>query len=435
MLIEFKTENYRSFGEERKLSMLAGTSRIHQDQVMESHGHDVLTFTAIFGANASGKSNIIRAMRESRDKIVYDDSVSRNSWNRMDDSNIDRTTGFEYVFSTESAVYAYGFELFVDSGIISSEWLYDFTDGDVRLFERSAGRIETDLKDVDYSPIFDVLEGLVGSGSRDLLLRTLVKMDNRGGRLFGSVRDVMSWFANCLVITLAGENVLVTHDPDRDETIRRVMTSYDTGITDAGYEEMEYPPAGIPEKMREYLEEEIRRGKVAMVRAPEEMLRFRYDGGYRVDRVVFDHDGKKFGFREESDGTQRLYDLLPIVEPGVRKGMTYVVDELDRSLHPLMVYRFVEDFLGIAKECERQLIITTHETKLQDMKLVRRDEIWYAQRDLHGNTELYSMEEFKERVDRRVERAYLDGRYGAVPRFDRYRPKPIAESSIREDRS
>ena len=429
MLIEFKTENYRSFGEERKLSMVAGRSRIHPDHVIESHGRDILTFSAIYGANASGKSNLIHAMRESRDKIVSNHRISRNSWNRMDDSNIGRTTGFEYVFSTESGVYAYGFELFVHSGIVNSEWLFDMTDGDKRVFERSVSRIESDLRDADYTNILDVLKGLVGEKSEELLLRTLVKMDNTDGSLFSTARETMSWFRECLMVTSAGEDVQVSFDPDRDSAIKRIMTDYDTGITDAGYEEIEYPPANLPNDLREYLEDGMRKGKVGIVRGPEDMLRFRYDGGYRVDRIVFEHNGKKFGFKEESDGTQRLYNLLPILEPGIRKGMTYVIDELDRSLHPLMVYRFVEDFLEMARDRERQLIITAHDTGLQDMKLLRRDEIWYTDRDLGGNTDLYSLEDFKERMDRRVERAYLDGRYGAIPRFHRYRPNPESERS------
>lgn len=434
MLIEFKTENYRSFGEERKLSMVAGKSRVHPEHVMNSHGLEVLTFSAVFGANASGKSNLVRAMRESRDKIVRDESIPRNSWNRMDDSNIGRTTGFEYVFSTDACVYTYGFELFVESGVIHSEWLYDITDGDVRLFERDVGRIDTDLDDADYPSILGVLEGLIGSGSHDLLLKTLSKMGS-SGRLFEAAREAMSWFSSSLIIAMAGDSVLGAYEFDRDGIVRKVLTSYDTGITDTGYEEVEYPPAGMPQLLREHLENDAMRGLVAMVYGPEDMLRYRYDGGYKVERAVFEHDGKKFGFKEESDGTQRLYDLLPILDPSVRRNTTFVIDELDRSLHPLMVCRLVEDFLRLAKGCERQLIITTHETKLQDMRLVRRDEIWYTQRDLKGNTELYSMEEFKERVDRRVERAYLDGRYGAIPRFDRYMPKSEADASVREDRS
>ena len=434
MLIEFKIENYRSFGEERKLSMRAGTSRIHSDHVVHSHGLDVLTFSAVFGANASGKSNLIRAMRDSRDKIVSNIGIPGNSWNRMDESNMNRTTGFEYVFSTESGVYAYGFELFVDSGIINSEWLYDITRNDVRVFERSVGRIETDLRDADYTNVLNVLTGLVGNGSEDLLLRTLAKMDNPEGTLFLASRETMSWFRDCLIVAMAGEDIRVSNDPDRDDIIRKVMTGYDTGITGTGYEEIEYPPANLPKDLREYLENGMRKGRVGIVRGPEDMLRFRYDNGYKVDRVVFEHDGRKFGFGEESDGTQRLYSLLPVLEPGIRKGMTYVIDELDRSLHPLIVYRFVEDFLKIANDCERQLIITAHETKLQDMKLLRRDEIWYTDRNLKGNTDLYSMEEFRERVDRRVEKAYLDGRYGAIPRFNRYIPGLDSGLPVREGR-
>ena len=420
MLIEFKTENYRSFGDERKMSMRAGSSRIHGNHVVESDGMCALVFSAVFGANASGKSNLVRAMRDSRERIVNGIPIPRTSWNRMDAGNEQRPTGFEYVFTTGGRILVYGFEVIAATGVIDSEWLYDLTVEDECVFERTPGRIVTDLRDSPgYGTRLDVLEGLVGEGSRDLLLPILVKMSGEDGDLFRRAREAMSWFDGCLVVTAAGESIPLSNDPDRDSLVRGIMTSYDTGITGMGYEEVGYESLGFPRGLRGLLEEGIRNGGVGMVSGPSDLYRLWYDGTYRAERVVFEHDGRRFGFGEESDGTQRLYGLLPILEPGAGDDMTYVVDELDRSLHPLMTERFVRDFLGMAKGCRRQLIITTHESKLQNMELLRRDEIWYVQRGLDGSTDLYSLEEFKERVDRRVERAYLDGRYGAVPRFDR----------------
>lgn len=424
MLIEFTTENYRSFGSEAKVSMRAGTSRMHHDHLLKVGGMNVLTFTAVYGANASGKSNLVRAMRDSRDMVVAGVGIPRDSWNRMDDANVSRPTGFQYVFSVGNRVYVYGFEVTAETGVIGSEWLYDLTDGDECVFDRSPGKVRTEMADRSvYATHLDVMGDMVGSGSRDLLLPTIVKMTGADGEMFRRSREAMSWFRDHLIITMAGRNVMVTYDPDRDRTVEQVMTSYDTGITATGYEEVEYPPSGMPKELLDYLEDGTKHGRVGMVRAPDNMYRFRYDDGYRVDRVVFEHNGKRFGFTEESDGTQRLYDLIPILQRGSMPDVTYVVDELERSLHPLMVERLVRDYLSIAGDCRRQLLITTHETRIQNLELVRRDEVWYVQRDIGGTSRLYSLEDFKERTDRRLERSYLDGRYGAVPRFGRQTPR------------
>ena len=417
MLIEFRVENYRSFNDVQRMSMVAGSVRNHPDHVLDAHGMRVLSMSAIYGANSAGKSNIVRAMMDSRSKIVDDRPFPSGSWNRNDPANADRPSGFEYVISTDRANYAYGFEVVISTGAVTSEWLYDMTDGDVRIFQRDSDGISSERDGGSgVRERLNVVGDMIRPDSGDLALPLLARMDAEG-EPFSAAADVMSWFRDSLVVVPAGGIVPVLPDADRDVHIGRSLRMYSTGITDMGYERLDSLPPGFPQKLLDSMDMGLRQGRKGMVMGPDGLLRLSYDGGLVVEKVVFYHDGRRFEFNEESDGTRRVYDLLPVTERGTPKGMTYVIDELDRSLHPLLTRRLVDDFLGMCQEARRQLIVTTHESGLMDMDILRRDEIWFVERSRTGDSVLYSLEEFRERGDRKVERSYMDGRYGAIPEF------------------
>ena len=99
------------------------------------------------------------------------------------------------------------------------------------------------------------------------------------------------------------------------------------------------------------------------------------------------------------------------------KDSTFIIDELDTSLHPQLTFRFVKMFLESGLSGRSQIIFTTHESSLMDFQLLRRDEIWFIEKDPEGRSEIYSLEDFNERSDRRIEKAYREGRYGGVPVF------------------
>ncbi len=139
--------------------------------------------------------------------------------------------------------------------------------------------------------------------------------------------------------------------------------------------------------------------------------------GIKCQTIEFSHGEKDvlFQLSEESDGTVRVLDLLEILLAG--EGKTYVIDELDRCLHPSLTYKFVETFLNIAQKKNIQLIVTTHESRLMDFELLRRDEIWFVNKNKFGMSDIYSLEEYNARFDPKIDKAYLEGRYGGVPIF------------------
>ncbi len=136
------------------------------------------------------------------------------------------------------------------------------------------------------------------------------------------------------------------------------------------------------------------------------------------ETINFSHENQDVLFRlsEESDGTVRLLDLMEILLSDENR--VFVVDELDRCLHPSLTYKFIELFVTIATKKNIQLIVTTHESRLLDFDLLRRDEIWFTNKNEKGESVIYSLDEFNERFDKKIDKAYLDGRYGGVPVFN-----------------
>ena len=131
-----------------------------------------------------------------------------------------------------------------------------------------------------------------------------------------------------------------------------------------------------------------------------------------------------FEINEESDGTQRLIDLIPAIIDLFKGNKVFVIDELDRSLHPKLSNSILNIFLNGTSNVKSQLIVTTHETSLLNLKNIRKDEIWFIEKNKNGEASLYSLEEFKPRFDKEIRKNYLLGRFGAIPNvseFEKYK--------------
>lgn len=146
------------------------------------------------------------------------------------------------------------------------------------------------------------------------------------------------------------------------------------------------------------------------------MERGKRDKAYSIQFKHNFQNATLFKMAEESDGTARLFDLLEILLS--KSSKTYVIDELDRCLHPCLSYQFVKAFFEYSRNRNVQLIVTTHESRLMDFDLLRRDEIWFVDKDQSGASNIYSLEEYNERFDKKIDKAYLEGRYGGVPLFN-----------------
>lgn len=421
MLISFKVENYKSFGTEQSLQMTAGPVRTHSDQLVEFDDVRILTSALVFGANASGKTNLIRAISDSRRMVVEGWKPAPNQYCRTMPGASDRTTGFEYTIRIGDAVYVYGFEILLRDGTFRREWLTRMTSPDrgVKVFDMDGGSVVTEESlSAHDRRTFDVYRAEVGK-TGGMLLRALSRGSYGGDSRLSCVETVRRWFEKNLIVIFA--NSVRTSETGSDiELLGRMMRSYATGATSVDFDRVEEEGLLIQGNL-----EGLGPDSVINIRNRADLLRIRRgDDGPIVERIVFRHGEAAFQFGEESAGTRRLFDLAPILNRDSGDDLTYVIDEMDHNLHPQLSRRFLRDFYRIAADHRRQLIATVHESRLMDLELLRRDELMIVNMRPVTGSEIYSIEDFGVRGDLRVDRAYLDGRFGGVPWFTELFPGP-----------
>jgi hypothetical protein len=243
-------------------------------------------------------------------------------------------------------------------------------------------------------------------------------------------QPVYRWFRDTLVIVFPETPAAGFFDMSSEDENRlalNILSQFDTGICGISYEavdpEKELPPA-LLKRVLSSISPAPKKGVFTGSLAVRGGKRYqiRIDSGdessLKMWVIRFQHQGQESALmdaNEESDGTLRLLDLVPILRGGETQGKVFIIDELDRSLHPLISYRLVERFLATGGT--NQLVATTHASNLLDFDLLRRDEIWFIEKDRQGASHLYSLEEFTPRYDLDVEKGYLFGRFGAIPVF------------------
>lgn len=433
MLIRFKVSNFLSFDEPQELSMISGETRILSDHIHKFEDLNVLRTSAIYGANASGKSNLIKAFRESRQMIIMDVAIPSKRYFRLSETNKDKPSYFEFEFENDGRYYSYGFEFLLSRQSIVSEWLYGLeSEGENRVFfQRVGNKIEHGFKGDDKVRM-DIYAEDMKSSDRTLFLREMYKKMRQDEKDLSVFSDVYVWFSRKVKIFGAEAfpcEKMNTEEKEK-ETVR-LLEALGTGITGVGYEQIEitqYPSRWYPlddireDLIREKKKDPGARPRVSYMRG--EFFTISEGGDIVLEKRVFRHGAAaSFDMEEESEGTRRLYDLLEMMVSEAGDSVC-ILDGLDLKLHPQLTYRFLELFLEEKAGTKNQLIFTSHESSLIDFKLLRRDEIWFVQKRENGSTSLYSLEDFNERTDRKVNKAYLEGRYGGVPVFSA--PFPIS---------
>jgi AAA15 family ATPase/GTPase len=442
MLIRFNVGNFLSFNEIQEFSMISGKVKSKTDHVMDVNGMGLLKFGAVFGANASGKSNLIKAIDFARSTIVNGlDSGFVNSYFRLEDANIEKPSYFEFEIKIDAKFYAYGFEILLHKNEIVSEWLHEISaKKNVIIFERDLTKNEyrTEIKanNKNVEKKMEVYSDDLKSQPNLLFLNEMNRNKEelyKEPSVLTALRDVYLWFELNLDINYPERPVSgYSYFFDEKDTAKtcKIINAFGTGITnftitDSSIEEV---ANALPKQLRERLENDIKkkminRNKknevVAIIRSDENLFIISINERLEIEikTVVFEHEkpGTIFKFAEESDGTRRILDLIEILL--MDNGKVYVIDEIDRSLHPQLTYKFIATFLSKLSNSTSQLIVTTHESRLLDFDLLRRDEIWFVDKNKQGESSLYSLEMYNERFDKKIDKAYLEGRYGGVPIF------------------
>lgn len=423
MLLEFRVRNFRSIRDEQALSLVAAPA---DKELAATHlaptglkalSHAVSS-AVIYGPNASGKSTLLFALQYLRAVVAESATVVQpgQTYNvqpfRLDTRTAGQATEFEISFLVDGVRHQYGFAM-TARRIVAEQLMVWRSSKPTQWFSR---RLAEDGEGYEY----EFSAYLTGQ-------RKLWQDSTRANALFLSTASqlnsellgpVFRWLVQSIVVLPAGAVVDHAHTTALLESaagraaIRDFLVTADISIAD------------VQAVARKGLRGELRFQPGAGVQARQEEAQFLFP----VFEHRTEHGTAKFELHEESEGTQRLFCLAAPVLDVLRNGRVLVVDELDRSLHPLLVRRLI----GMFHDPElnphgAQLIFTTHDTSLLDHTLFRRDQIWFTEKDDSQATRVYPLTDFSPRKHEAWERGYLTGRYGAVPMF---RDLPDSAASV-----
>lgn len=433
MLIDFSVANFRSFGEEQSLSMIAGGKfKDHEHHCVPIPRTDkqVLKTSVIYGANAAGKSNLVKAIDFVRDLVVFDvDPAKRIAINqfRFTDT-VEQVASFDIRFLSGDRIYQYGFDL--DRGGITAEWLVATNNNnrEIEIFNRvgqeiSLGNLKSFADDgITSAGALNALKQL-GARPNQLLLNKVVDLttEKRGPLLDAACW----WFSSCL--TVIGPNshfgsllTLLESNKEFSEFAEQFLETIGTGIGELNVEQVEIDADQMPKEIVEGLQQ-VGDSEAVFSLGPGSDLRIDTTDSQKIVRRNL-MSGHRIGtrdftlsFSDESEGTQRFINLLPALFYLSNTCHVFVIDELDRSLHPLLSYRLLKFFTEACPGSCQQMVVTTHETHLLDQDLLRRDEIWFVEKDDLQQSRLTSLANMNVRKDMRIEKGYLHGRFGGIP--------------------
>lgn len=424
MIVDFSVSNFRSIKGEQTLSLSATNLREKKASLISLKEYKkvkLLRAAIIYGANASGKSNLLRAIEQLLMMVLLSTDLKLESKipsyqpYRLDKACSEGDVKFEIEFICyDSLRYRYKVE-FSENEIKKEELYFYPKSKEALLFSRLKG------KPINYGSHF--------RGKRknieDELLKNNLFLSKAANSNHEQLREVYLYFLDKYLyqgkddlrsaLTKARTTKGIAGDDHCDlrRQVQDFLIAADTGISSLDIKKKEFTEEGaIPEDMPKFLKSFL---QVEMTMRPTTSHKL-YDGENEVGFVEFDLD-------EESDGTKKIYSIaLDIIET-LRKGGVYVIDEIDNSLHPHITYLILSMFNDpeINKK-NAQLICATHDSSLLNSKIMRRDQIWFTKKNRTGSTELYSLVEFDKNLVREntpFADWYLSGKFEAVPVIDK----------------
>ena len=404
MLIRFSFKNFKSFKNENCLDMEATSLKEHEYNVAKTENGEYLKVSAIYGANASGKTNVLQAFDYMKKRILVSDDSKKNS--PIDEENIysfminnDPIALEVEILAKNNKIYKYGFEVLKDT--IISEWLFE------KRVNKFYAIFERENNNVSMKP--NKISDLVNIDERTLFLNIYSKID-RNNEDFSNVYD---WFVNSMYLDLGNPNferfinnrvsLKILSDENYKKELLKFIKTFDSGI------------------------EGIRT-------TPDSIEAVKSNNGI-IDIEVL-HRGengelKALPFYLESNGTRKMFHLFDFFMDALKNGMVLFVDELDAKLHPLLTRYIINLFHNSdTNKGNGQLIYSTHDTVNLNKETFRRDEIWFAEKDKDGISEIYALSDYileddknagkKVRNDATYNKDYLTGRYGAIPVLEEF---------------
>ena len=417
MLIEFTVGNFRSFKDRVTFSMVAANLVSQDKNVDENNTFEVndklrlLKSAAIYGANASGKTNLVKAMQFMQNFVLTSSKESQADEEipvevfRLNETSLSEPSFFQIVFIQQGVQYRYGFEVTAER--VTSEWLFAYgTTKEANLFQREMDAIR-------LSPTkFKEGKGLQDKTRKNALFLSVVAQFN--GKI---AWDVFEWFRFIKGYYNRNPSVMLAYSldsfkkPSYLKELEQLLLDLDLSIQ------------GIHIDQQEVTAENLSKD------APE-AVKLAVSNGHKMDSFtirtvhnVFDSQDSKTGTTlldmdwHESSGTQKLFNLAQPILDSLKHGRIMIIDELDGRLHPLITRAIIRLFNSRKKNpLNAQLIFTTHDSNLLHKDIFRRDQIWFTDKNRQGATKLYSLVEFRVRNDNSsLESDYIHGKFGAIP--------------------
>lgn len=445
MLIRFSVENFLSFKERQLFSMIPGKGTLKPEHKTEKvRGISVLKTAVLFGANASGKSNLISAINFGKNIVlrgVLPEKPINYQKFRLSKEARSQDSRIEYEIQHKKKNYAYGFSF--NEEMIKEEWLYEVgIRKENKIFERTTLKEES----FDLSQIL----GRLKSEDEKQFLRFIAKGTPNNQLFLTEIRNrkvkenvseiddllnVIDWFQNSLKVIFPddkydeGLKFELKQDEHLLTTFEQLLSYFDTGIDGVCLEKINSESTEIPKAVLDQIKEDLLNLKSENVRAsvlsPSNTTYFLSvkENDLVIEKFMTKHKlensdkFEKFDTSDESDGTNRIIDFIPLLMDLAKGDNVFVIDEMERSLHPNLIYDLIDLFLSLSPGINSQLILASHESSLLTQKLLRKDEIWFVVKDEIGASKLHSLEEYKLRFDKEIRKDYLLGRFKAIPRI------------------
>lgn len=441
MIVSFSVSNFRSFSAEQTLLLVASNrlSGSHEDHACSIPGtkEKVLKTAVLYGANGAGKSNLFKALRYL--KTIALKPRKKNSGIEREKfrfgAEADEPSVFDLQFIADSKLYRYGVK--VDDHRIIEEWLCEVVGSKQKiLYERitdEQGNVCVESGRTKFKRgKLGALITVGGPQNQSFLATIQATLDSSD--YDSELTEVINWFDDNLIFigpdtSFGSLGHLLASDSEFLTFAGDFLRSASTGVSHLQPQKTEISEAELrnllPEKFVSKLLEDIAEDKdgiaIISLQQGNDLLIERSEENhfYRLSiQAAHEHQPGKvipLDLSEESDGTRRLLNLLPALHVLQRGSKVFFIDEIDRSMHPILARQFLEFFLKSCQGGRHQIIITTHESTLLDLDLLRRDEIWFAEKDQSGASHLYSLADFNVRTDQDIRKRYLQGRYGAIP--------------------
>ncbi|WP_314818070.1 ATP-binding protein [Capnocytophaga gingivalis] len=432
MLIRFQIKNLYSFEEETEFNLLTNDSEHLPHHKRHCNEVDFLHLSAIYGANASGKSNFVKAIgllqiMVGEGKII--DDVNNYKF-RLSNEALTEPISLAIELLSNNKMYYYTLT-FDQKKILNETLIETFKDfEDHIIFERTLNDkkqevsfIRGEVKDEKERMFLDLLSDKLLSKDELLLTFLAQKYPNE----YADIDNVFEWFSDVLIVLNSNFKIRgIAHKFDTDNSTTKFANTFIPTLA-TGIQKIE-----VQKREIQWDSDEMKRLMDNIKKDPEQLFTTTHsetgeeatfviedNNKVFVKRIFTEHldkDGNKvlFPFGWESDGTKRLLEYVPLVNSVINTEAVFVVDEIERSIHPMMIKELIRK-ISSDTSAQGQLIFTTHESCLLDQEILRTDEIWFVQKDKNGATHMYSLSDFNINNTANIEDGYLNGRYGGIP--------------------